>query len=185
MTPEELKIDELKKAWLSMGEILGMNHPESNLESLSSKKTALDHLRAHYKKFWILSAFMMVSTFMIFIVRPIEDNHLMFYLGLSYLVYFLTAFIMDQWLWRGIGTIDPVTMSVSQVVGKSIFYRKRHLQFIAVLLPMAIALIGFTVFIFSENEYFLKGIIAGAVVGIIIGSIQLRRFMAEYRKLME
>lgn len=185
MTPEELKIEELKKTWLSMGEILGMNHPENSVESLNGKKTALDRLRNRYKSFQLVSIIMIVSSFMILSGALIEDSNLKFYLGISYLVYFLTGFTMDYWLWKGLGTINPVTMKVSQVIRKSMFYRKRHLQFIAVLMPMAIALIGFTGYIFSENEYFIKGIIAGVIFGLIVGSFQLHRFMSEYRKLME
>ena len=185
MTSEELKIEELKKTWISMGEILGMNHPENSVESLNDKKTALDRLRTRYKSFQVVSIIMIVASFMILSGALIEDSNLKFFLGISYLVYFLTGFSMDYWLWKGLGTINPVTMNVSQVARKSMFYRKRHLQFITILMPMAIAIIGFTGYIFSENEYFIKGIIAGVIFGLIIGSFQLYRFMAEYRKLME
>ena len=76
-------------------------------------------------------------------------------------------------------------MSVSEVAYNAMFYRKRHLQFMAVLIPMAVALLGFTGYVFSSEIYFPYGMIVGAVCGLIIGIIQFRKFMAEYRKLSE
>lgn len=190
MTPENINFDELKKAWLAMGEILGMQSTQNdNPENLNNKKTALDNLRDRYRSFWTMS---LIMTFISLILFPILftkvvifDKPVGVYLGTAYAIYFLIAFIMDHWLWTCIGKIDPLHMSISQVAEKSMSYRKRHLQFMFILIPIAIALFGFTGYVFSSDIFFLSGMGVGVICGLILGSIQLRRFMNDYRKLSE
>lgn len=182
MNSENFDIEQMRKAWVEMGKALG-TISNSDTEELDKKKTSLDRLRDRYHAFWIISAFMMVGGFLIFSKGVFVASNLNFLLGVAYAVYFLTAGAMDFWLWRGIGSINPLQMSVAEIARKSMFYRKRHLQFMIVLIPMAIGLIGFIGYIFSSEKYFLNGMIVGAIVGAIIGTIQFRRFMAEYRNL--
>lgn len=185
MTHENVNLDELKRAWLAMGETLGMNRPENDPKNLDEMKTALDRLRQKYRVFWITSLGMVFVSFMVFSRGMLIDSEWNVWLGVAYSVYFLTAFSMDQWLYSGIGTIDPLRQSVSEVAAKAMFYRKRHLQFIVVLIPMAVALIAFTGYVFSDETYFISGMITGALLGIILGIFQFRRFMAYYRQLSE
>lgn len=186
MNTENIDIEQMKRAWLSMGKALGMQPvQDNNPENLNNKKTALDRLRDKYRVFCTISLLMVFVCFMIFSRGLIVSSNLNFWLGIAYAVYFLTAFGMDQWLYRGIGKIDPLKMTVSQVVQRSMFYKKRHLQFMAVLIPMALAVLGFTGYVFSVERYFLIGMIAGAICGAILGVIQFRRFMADYKKLAE
>lgn len=184
MNAENIDLEQMRKVWMEMGKILGMQPtPDNTPDDLNRKRTALDRLRNRYKRFWILSMGMTFTSFMIFSKGLTIDTRYNLWLGIAYAVYFLTAFLMDLWLWNGIGTIDPLRMSVAEVAEKSMFYRKRHLQFMAILMPMAITLIGFTAYVFSTDVFFLYGMIAGAIFGITMGIIQFRRFMAEYRRL--
>ncbi len=186
MTSENANIDQLKKAWYVMGECLGIRPtPDSDPENLKNKKTALDRLRNQYRTLFAISLPMVFTSYLIFSRAVPAYGKQSLYLGIAYAAYFIITFIMDRWLWTGIGTIDPLKMSVSQVVEKSMFYRKRHLQFIAILIPIAVVLLGFTGYVFLSNIYFLSGIIVGAICGAILGIIQFRRFMDEYRKLSE
>lgn len=185
MTPDNLNLEELRRAWMVMGESLGMNPPHNDPRDLEHKKTALDRLRMKYRAFWTLSLVMMFVSFMFFSRGSIVENKWNFYLGLVYAVYFLTIFVMDHWLWAGIGTIDPLRMGVAEVARKALFYKKRHIQFVAFLIPVAIAVLIFTAYVFSGDVYFIRGIITGALVGIAIGVMQFRKFMACYRVLSE
>lgn len=184
MSKDNIDIEQMRKAWLEMGKSLGMQTlPNSEPIDFNKKKTALDRLRDRYNVFWIISLVMTFVGFMIFSRGIFIVSHLNFWLGIAYAAYFLTVSCMDFWFWRGICTIDPLRMNVSEISEKSMFYRKRHLQFMAILIPMAIALLCFTGYVFSSEIYFLNGMIAGAVIGAIIGTIQFRRFMAGYRDL--
>lgn len=186
MNKENIDIEQMRKAWIEMGKVLGMQSmPKSDTKDLDGKKTALDRLREKYQTFWIISLIMAFAGFLLFSRGLFVVSSLNLWLGIAYAVYFITASSMDFWLWRGIGAIDPVRMSVSEISEKSMLYRKRHLQFMAILIPMAIALIGFTGYVYSSEIYFLNGMIVGIVIGAIIGTIQFRRFMLQYRKLSE
>lgn len=186
MNSENIDIEQMRKAWVEMGKALGMQSGlDNNPEDFNKKKTALDRLRDRYRLFWTMSLPLAFSTFMIFSRRMIAENHMNFWLGVACAVYFLTVFCMDFWLWRGIGSINPLKMSIAEIAEKSMFYRKRHLQFVAILIPIAIALIGFMGYVFSSEKYVLNGITVGAICGGFVGIMQFRRFMAEYRNLSD
>lgn len=186
MSSENFDIEQMRKAWVEMGKALGMKPvSDHNPDNLNKKKTALDCLRDRYHVFWIISLLMVGGGFLIFSGGIFVENQLNFWLGVAYAVYFLTVFGMDLWLWKGLATIDPLRMSVAEIADRSMFYRKRHLLFMAILLPMAIALIGFTGYVFSSEIYFLNGMVVGVVCGAIVGIMQFRKFMAEYRNLSE
>lgn len=90
---------------------------------------------------------------------------------------------MDDWLCRGIQRIDCATMPVAEVARLSIHYRKRHLQFMCILIPMVIMWIGGVVWIGFGDIYFLAGVILGALTGLALGLMQFHRFMDDYRRL--
>ena len=89
---------------------------------------------------------------------------------------------MDTWLSRGLQSINLAEMKVAEVVAKVYYYRKKHLQFMAILIPAAIVLIGWMAWIFADNIAFIYGIVAGAVLGGICGFNVYRNFMKEYRE---
>ena len=97
----------------------------------------------------------------------------------------LSAASYDWRLYRKISSISVADMPVIEVLHKTWLCRKRHLQFIAYFLPVDILFIGI-IFTMSDGSIsFLCGIIAGTVIGLIIGIKNLRRFMADYRKIFE
>lgn len=187
MNAENVDMEKMRKAWLEMGKALGMqpSSSDNNPKNLNNMRTTLDRLRDKYRMFRTVALLMVFGSFMIFSRGWIIESRLSFRLGVAYAVYFLTCFVMDQWLYYGIGTIDPLRMSVSDVVEKSLFYKKRHLQFMVALIPMAVCLLGFTGYVFSAEKYMLAGMVAGAICGAAMGIVQFRRFMADYRKLSE
>lgn len=174
----------MRKAWIAMGKALGEQpSSDNNPDDLNKKKTALDRLRDRYCVFWIASLLLAFGTFMIFSRGQIVDSSLNLWLGVAYAVYFLTVSGMDFWLWRGLDSINPLSMTVSEISEKALYYRKCHLRFMAVLIPMAILLLGFTGYVFSSEIYTLYGMIFGAIAGLIIGILQFRKFMIAYRNL--
>lgn len=186
MTPDNIDLDNLKKSWIEMGKSLGAKFDHQyDPDKLSNMKTALDRLRDRYRVFWRAGLIMIFSSFLIFSKHLIVENPLNLHLGFAYAAYFLMCFIMDHWLWKGIGSIDPLRMGVAEVAKKALYYKKRHLQFMIFLIPMAIAILGLTGYVFSSDKYLLMGMITGAICGAILGIFQFRRFMAEYRKLTD
>lgn len=99
------------------------------------------------------------------------------------MVYCATCSIMDRWLYNGICSIDVYGMSVSEVCRLALYYRKRHLQFVVILIPMAVILLGSIAWVLSENIFSIYGVICGALIGLILGTRQLHAFLNSYRSL--
>lgn len=87
---------------------------------------------------------------------------------------------MDRWLYHGIRQIDVVTMSVAEVVEKALYYRKWHIRFIFMLLPMALGCLGLLAYLI-DDFYLRLGMIAGFLTGVALGVRQLLNFLADYR----
>lgn len=145
--------------------------------------TALENLARRYQRFFTLGLAMALLWSPTFLGASIFPQEWRLILCIYSMVYFLTAVMMDVWLYRGIKSIDCATMAVSEVAARALLYRKRHLQFMIVLIPMAIVFLGMMVAMFAGDGYLVYSVVAGAVLGIIIGTMQFRRFMADYREL--
>lgn len=158
---------------------------QSEIESIISgkRRTALQALAAGYKRFSY------ISLCSILLCAPLMQPHIMPYAPMKwpivilFVVYMLVASMMDNWLYKGISAIDIAEMPVAEVARLAAFYRKRHIQFIFVLIPFALAfLCGMCWYsVWSGFLSSLAGIAVGATVGLFIGLRELRKFMADYR----
>lgn len=99
------------------------------------------------------------------------------------MAYCFTASVMDCWMARGLSSIKLAEMPVAEVCRRAFFYRKKHFQFMAVLIPMCLVLLGLLGWLLSNNQYALYGMACGAVLGGTIGFRVFSRFMKEYREL--
>lgn len=185
MKTDNNNLDKLRKAWSETGEALPSDGNKHESQNLNKQKTALDNLRDRYRSFWIMGLCLAFGTFMIFWNKEELIGSNTKPLAISYSIYSLICFCFDFWLWRGVRTINPVTMDVSEVASRALFYHKRHLQFMCILLPLAVLLVGFTAYVFQSETYMVWGIVVGVIIGAILGIMQFRRFMASYRQLSD
>lgn len=172
----------LKQIWQD----LKFTTPDNNnIENMidTGKKTALQNLARRYRIFSNISLSMIFCS-VAMTNSPLVDTETRIWLTIAFALYFLTASVMDRWLYRGISSIDCATMSVNSVVGKALFYRKRHFQFMAVLLPTALCLVGILAWVLTDDVYMLLSIAAGFIVGLAIGIRQLIDFMSDYRRII-
>ncbi|MDE5849756.1 MAG: hypothetical protein K2H38_06415 [Muribaculaceae bacterium] len=175
-------MDNLRKDWQDTSVSIRRDS-ESYASIINGKrKTALQNLAERYRRFSNLALVLILLSFSwIFNPDMFPGNHgLRIAVGVSFAVYALMASIMDRWLYKGIQSIDIVVMPVSEVVRKALFYRKRHLQFIVVLLPIVLAIIAVMAWS-MDNLYFRLGIVVGFIAGVAIGIRQLLAFLADYR----
>lgn len=147
-----------------------------------SPLTSLERLRNRYRRFAILGFTMLPFSFVFMLksIFPIEGG---IWITLSFIVYFLTCGFMDTWLYRGLDTIDCLHMSVSEVIEKARYYRKKHLQFVVILIPMAIALLCGLAYFTGWEEHILLGMIVGGSIGLAIGLQQLFAFLRDYKNI--
>lgn len=180
MTPEEIK-----KTW---AEASGMIPPPNHNDFVEiyrlKKATALESLTRRYRRFFTLGAIMtVVSLFWMLNPSDLLRPDMKYSMSIAYMIYFATCASIDFWLYRGVSSIDCYRMSVTQVIDKAIYYRKKHLQAVAFLIPFALLILGMTVYSFYSDRYVIYGIATGSLTGLILGIRQLRQFMQEYREI--
>lgn len=182
MNPEDMK-----SAWRDTTRGLGASSPSDEIVEkirIGKQSTTLDRLGARYFRFVMLGVACTLLSFS-FMLIPDLHTYNPIWLTLAFAVYFLTCAIMDYWLYRGVGSIDCLRMPVSEVIAKARYYRKRHLQFIICLLPMAAAVVLLLAFYYSFEREIVLGMLIGGAIGVCIGLYQLRQFMLDYRSLTD
>ncbi len=181
MTPEEIK-----KTWKEAAERLDRpSQDEFEMRLRRNKETALESLALKYRRFSRMAFMLMIACSFYMLPNQLFTGNLRIWVALGFAVYAGTCSCMDYWLYKGVSSIDCYTMTVSEVVGKAMYYRRKHLLFIAILLPWVFSLIAFMAYASDFNKYFTYGMIIGAVAGIAIGYKKYLEFMAEYRKITD
>lgn len=175
--------DNIKKCWQETKFYSGRN---DNLDDIrkGNRRTALQDLANRYLRFSRI-ALVLILCCPSWINTHIFQSGNGLWISIFSAVYFLICSIMDRWLYNGISRIDCSTMSVSEVSGLALFYKKRHLQFMVILIPMAIAWVGSVIYFSTSDFYFVWGIVIGVLVGIGIGVGQFLKFMRDYRSIIE
>ena len=168
--------EELQKTWQESGRIGSPYNPQMN----SRRETALEKLMREYKRFsWIALAMTFVSIGL-YNLSWLEMPWKVV-IPLLFISFFATSSTMDHWLANGIRSIDCSRMSVREVIDRSLFYRRRHHQFMMILIPYAAVVLGCFGWASRAEIYLLAGMGAGFLVGLAIGICKYLDFMANYR----
>lgn len=187
MSRESTDIEQLKKAWMEMGTALGMHTPRvESPDKLNNMNTTLDKLRTRYRNIGISDVCGAIIFFPILRYADFLSVQFRSVVALSYAILLLILAGGIFWMWRGVGKIDPLTMTVSQVSEMALYYKKCHLRFVMAGFPLAACWIGYFAYCVSHSDFnAIGGIIVGGIVGGIIGFSALKKFMADYRDLSE
>ncbi len=173
----------LKEAWRTTAGHLNPDPSDVYATVNLNGKTTLERLAARYRRFSIVGVIAAVMVLQ-WSVNSVFDfmPHRTFIVCFG-AVYLLLASLLDHRLYLDVKAIDPATMSVSDVIMRCLHCRKRHLQCMAVLIPLAIVYLGLLGYGMARDPYFLSGMVLGAIVGLAIGVRQLMNFMSDYRSL--
>lgn len=170
--------DNYKSLWQSVDGMLSYNQ---QYISKKSHLTSLDRLARKYLAFSILS-FTMIWVWIMIGINGIDDINFHTSTVVALCLYFLTASTMDAWLWWKIKALDPSTMQVDTFNRSLLRYRRIHHIFMAILIPMAMALITLILLEFPHDPYFIAGVVSGQIIGVAIAITQYLRFMHLYRE---
>lgn len=178
--------EEIRKTWQEAATRFYQPSPDE-LETIyrRKKETALEKLAKKYKRFSILGATMVIVSACYLLPNSIIPHHMKIRVALAFMIYFAICGVMDGWLYKGITSINCLTMTVKEVAEKAMHYRKIHLIFIAITFPLAVGVVGSLLYAAGFDIYLTMGVVSGAVIGLIIGYRNYLEFMAEYRKLSE
>lgn len=173
---------DIKRNWI---ETRFKNPSDKQREEIlnGQRQTALQRLAKKYLHFSNMALLMIVCVPLLVTMVLFEhtDTTLKLIWVLFTTIYFALCCIIDRKLYYGIKSIDCATMTVEEVSSRAMHYRKRHLQSILLLAPLALVTIGGMAYLTEMSTPVLFGIITGAVLGLTIGTIHLMKFMSYYR----
>ena len=175
--------EEIKKTWEEASRKMYRPTP-AEFENMyrEKKETALTNLAKRYKRFSTVGLAMILCAFgWLCAQNPIIPNRMRYIVVPVLMLYFATCSIWDWWLYKGVSSIDCFTMSVSEVIDKALYYRKKHLQSMMLLVPFAIIVVGLMAYSFINDRYILIGMCTGGLIGLLVGYRAFREFMDEYR----
>lgn len=184
MNTENVNIEQLRKAWIEMGTALNMNTHREITEDVLNRKTTLDKLRDRYRNIGFGDICGAAIMFPILMYGGLLSESYRLPVSISFVALLLVLSGFIFWMWWGVGKINPVTMTVTQVSELALHYRKCHMRFVMIGFPIALCWVGyFTYSVIHTVADAIGGIIAGSVVGVMIGLKGLSRFMSDYKRL--
>lgn len=179
--------DEIRDTWRQAADRLQAIAPIDHETMFRRKKeTALEQLARKYLRFSRIALIMgPVSMGMFASTRIFPSTTMTMIISLCFLAYFAICSTMDYWLYKGISQIDCYTMTVKAVSNRALSLRRKHLQFIAVLIPLMLGLVALMAYGCQFDRYIVAAMIAGAIIGATIGFWQYLDFMSLYRTIDE
>lgn len=181
MNSQNFDMEQMRKIWIEMGNALGMETPPGNPDNMNKMNTSLDRIRDRYRlgcDWSIVGAIIFMVFF--FFMPSIRDGYRI-PLAITYAIVMLANAYVLYWLWRGTGKINPLTMSITQVSSMAKHYKKCHLLYVMIGIPVAILWIVFFLFATDRSE----SIVIGGIIGGIFGLYGLRQYLKDYRNLSE
>ena len=176
-------MESLREDWNATKRVAGGSLETAELR-LVRQTTSLTKLADRYKRFMVFSILWSVITPVIMYRLSVE-----FGITPTWLVPALFTFIMvcgaatDYYLYARISRIDVLTMGVAEVAAESLKCRKLHVQYVCVMLPFALGVVGLTVYLMRGDQWIVNGMLIGGAVGLVIGVAYLYRFMRDYSKI--
>lgn len=173
--------EDIRKNWQDANVTISENTGSYDAILNGKRKTALQNLAQRYR--WFSN---MALVFLLLVPINLMNMHLFpdlkgrMIIVIWFCSFFIICSVMDRWLYHGIRQIDVVTMPVAEVVEKALYYRKWHIRFIFILLPMALACLGLLAY-YIDDLYIRLGMLAGFLTGVAVGVRQLLNFLADYR----
>lgn len=174
--------NELKEAWKQGGIELERNGG-SGIFCDSTRRTPLEKLALRYKRFSVMGVVCILLGLSWLNIPDLQLKNRILTV-VFYCLMMLICAVTDRYLYMKLSSINISSTPTARVIETVRKCRKIHLIFICFSIPMAIALIGFIAWQFSNSIYMLICIIVGAVTGLVIGIFQLMEFLRDYRDLL-
>lgn len=185
-------MDELQKMkimWADINQRLTSVEEENRKLMLyiqrNNYKTAKDKLIIKYRRF-IIVEILMVFVVILFLTE--ENNVVEKYRWptiIYWILYFIAELIFDFYLLYKVKDIDVINDTVHSIYVKAKRNWKIHKIGIICGLPFAFGLVVLYSLYLGVNRFIVYGIICGAILGLMIGIYNLRKFSLYYRDLQQ
>lgn len=183
--------EELKEMWNDMNRRISRLERQIGEEgrrvSDSNIRTAQQNLAKHYKRMMVISA-CMAAFWPAMLLMPdymeVSDHTWHVASAILFLIYFITAAVADGYLYNSILALRLDSTPVDTLILKVGRLKRIHHRMMMILIPMALATIGYFISPFLQDSYVICGVALGGTVGLLIGLMAYFRMMADYRRMM-
>ncbi len=186
MNAENYDLEKMREAWIKMGDVLDVETQSNDPDNMYEKKTALDKLKDRYRLGcdWSIVGTVLITILFIFIPW-INDNYRVS-ITISFAIVMSSNSYVLYWFWRGLGKINPLTMSITEVSEKANYYKRWHLRYYLIGLVIALLWVGYFAYVVSRsNTGSIESIVTGFIIGGILGFYSLWKDLKNYRNLSE
>lgn len=179
-----MDFEEVKRIWEEAD--LRLSALETEMSELagaaaqSRRRTAFERLMRRYSLFSVLGGVMVIYSLLM-----LRSDLYPLPIGLSMAFYFAVVAVVAMWQYLSLQRIGIDTMAVSEVSRRVAVCRRRHLRFMAVMIPLAAVIVAAMMWQWFDDKYMLLALGGGAFLGILIGVRVYTRIMADYRSLRQ
>ncbi len=184
MNTENFELDQMRKSWMEMGKVLGRESLRSNPDNMNNMKTNLDKLRTRYLEGWKFSFIAGILLAAGLFLNPSINSEYRLPLGISYIILMLTNGFVLYRLWCGLEKIDPLTMPITQVCTLANHYKKYHMLYYLLFIPIVIVWSGYYMFALLSKEFGgMHSVVIGCILGGFSGLCAIFLYLRDYRNL--
>lgn len=182
MNGNNIDIERMRKVWREMGQALGMDTPPNDNGNMNDMKTALDRLRDRYRLGCDWSIVGTIVFTILFLFLPWINDEYRLSLTISCTVLMSVNSYVLYWFWQGLGKINPLTMSITEVSSMVKYYKRCYVRYNIIGFPIALLWIGYFAYATNRN---IDSIVIGCIIGGIFGLYTLWKDLKDYRNLMK
>lgn len=180
-------LEDMKSMWSALNDRISFLEEENRKlarRAMTNKyKTAREKLISKYKKFIFIETVMILYVWVFIGFNPETVDKYRLPTLIYWSLFFLAEIGIDYYLMERVREIDIYTSPVKEITQMAASNWRIHKLAIFIGLPIAFGAIILFGLAMDANEFVIYGMVAGAIVGLIIGFSQLRRFMSYYRQL--
>lgn len=171
-----MELDDIKQQWDKM-------NIRITPSELKKRTTSLETLMSTYRRFSILAIGCILCSVSFYQLIQSGEISAPPAVVILYIATMAIASVVDGYLYHSLKEIDLLSMTVSEVSRRATACRRVHLLSQLVLFPLMLAFI-ITVAICTTSAYLRYGILAGALLGLILGLNIWLKMMRTYRTLI-
>ena len=193
-----MELDDLKSNWKSVNERLAMLEKKVAEQERRSRdelnyhhRSALEKLIGQYRRMsflcLLLGVLYLVNGSLTLAVPNFEHGIsavMSWWLQLYMSLFLIVAAVYDRMIISRLRTIRIWEMSVMQVSNIATHCRRLHHRWMMGAIPVAILFLILLYIDARGDQFFVKGMILGGIVGMVAGTFIYRRMMREYRRLI-
>lgn len=184
MDIKELDIEQMRNAWVEMGKVLEADTRPSNPTNMNNMNTNLDKLRTRYLRGWKFSFTAGILLAAGVFLNPSINSEYRLPLSISYIILMLANGYVLYKLWCGLEKINPLTMPITQVCTLANYYKKYHMLYYMLFIPIVIVWSGYYMFaILGKDIGGRNSLIIGCIAGGFSGLCAIYLYLRDYRNL--